>query len=113
MGFAQPDCFTLEKRKRKTFLGLAALDSFDHQGHSFHQGPFGNQGHSIWSSRTKVPLLHLHSFEVKCDEEEGLTDRTESRTISFISIDKCQHHFHLSSASGQYTYKIHTKYANM
>ena len=36
--------------------------------------PFSHQGISLWSLRIfplviKVPLLHLHSFEVKCDEQ--------------------------------------------
>ena len=41
----------------------------------------------------KVPHLHLHSFEVKCDEQRTnertneLTNRTESQTMSVISND--------------------------
>ena len=57
--------------------------------------PFGHQGLSLWSLRVfplviKVPHLHLHSFEVKCDKrrtKNERTDRTESRTMSVISID--------------------------
>ena len=45
--------------------------------------PFGHQGLSLWSLRVfplviKVPHLHLHSFEVKCDERtngpDGITN---------------------------------------
>ena len=56
--------------------------------------PFGHQGLSLLSLRVfplviKVPHLHLHSFEVKCDERTNeLTYRTESRTMSVISIDE-------------------------
>ena len=60
--------------------------------------PFGHQGLSLLSIRVfplviKVPHLHLHSFEVKCDErrtKNERTDRTESRTMSVISIDEQQ-----------------------
>ena len=44
-----------------------------------------------------TPSFHLHSFEVKCDEEqrtnEELTDRTESRTMSVISLDDSHKNF--------------------
>ena len=48
--------------------------------------PFGHQGLSLWSLRVfplviKVPHLHLHSFEVKCDEERTKNElKTNLRT---------------------------------
>ena len=68
--------------------------SFDHQGHSFchqgfpfgHQGfPFGNQGPRFHSS-----IYILLKWSVTKNEERTyeLTDRTESRTMSVISIDE-------------------------
>ena len=83
---------------------LRLIELFPHNGL-----PFYHQGQSLWSPGsfplvtkvfllvtkvfplvTKVPLLHLHSFEVKCEERrtnEELTDQTESRTMAVISID--------------------------
>ena len=66
--------------------------------------PFSHQGIFLRSLRIfplviKVPLLHLHFFEVMCVKERTkneLTDRTESRTMSVISID-VNPHLHLQT----------------
>ena len=106
LGFAQPVSCTL--------WGMAALDSL-RSLLSFFYSPRS----SLWSPLSfplvtniyplshqgpfplviKVPLLHLHSFEVKCDKRtknkrrtNELTDRTESRTMAVISIDVCKHY---------------------
>ena len=54
-----------------SFPFVAKVFAFIHQGFPFgpfgYQSlPFGNQG----------PLLHLHYFEVKCDEERTNEERT-------------------------------------
>ena len=104
LGFAQPVCFTLHLGLIEVFPFLSFFYSprsslwsplsFPLVTNIYplsHQGPF--------PLVIKVPLLHLHSFEVKCDKRtknkrrtNELTDRTESRTMAVISIDVCKHY---------------------
>ena len=92
LGFAQPVCFTLRLGLIEVFPFL----SFFYSPRSSLWSPLSfplvtnvypssHQGLSLWSLRVfplviKVPHLHLHSFEVKCDERRTKNERTNERT---------------------------------
>ena len=59
--------------------------------------PFGHQGLSLWSLRVfplviKVPHLHLHSLEVKCDERTKNEERTTNSEEQTYGPDGITNH---------------------